>query len=297
MRTITTLVVVAALAAAAFAQGNTVAYRVKQDDTLDVIAAEYYGDRAQAKLIVAENKLKKRLQPGQRIRIPITRDIITEKGDTFESLAQTHLGDARRAVVLADFNERDVTDVPPIGTQLSIPIQITHVAQTPESLASLAAYFWGDAKQAEVLRRYNFLDKATLEKGESLIVPIIKVRVRRQQSLDGDAKARREDQRKAADDAAHALPVARTAWLQGDFASVRAALEPIADRVEYLDTPMAIEVGLLLGKALLAFDEPEPAAAAFKAVLDRKPTHTLHPYTDSPKVIEAWTKAGGQVAQ
>jgi LysM repeat protein len=297
MKAIVALVAVTALAASAFAQGNTIAYRVKQDDTLDVIAAEYYGERAHAKLIVAENKLKKRVQPGQRLRIPITRDIVTDRGDTFESLAQTHLGDARRAVVLADFNERDVSDIPPVGTQISIPIQITHVAQGQESLASVAAQYWNDAKQAEVLRRYNFLDKTTLEKGESVIVPIIKVRVRKQQALDGDAKTRRDDQRKAADDAAHALPVARTAWLQGDFAGVRAALQPIADSVEYLDTAVAIEVGMLLGKAQLAFNEPQQAAAAFKAVLDRKPTHRLHPYHDSPKVIEAWTKAGGQVAQ
>jgi len=290
------LLLLASVATAA-AQGNTVSYRVRQDDTLDVIAAEYYGDRAQARLIVTENKLKKRVQPGQRLRIPVTRDIVTDKGDTFESLAQTHLGDPRRAVVLADFNERDVADIPPIGTPLSIPIQITHVAQNNESLASIATFYWSDGKQADVLRRYNFLDKTTLDKGESVIVPMIKVRVRKQQPLDADAKARRDDQRQAADDAAHALPAARTAWLQGDFAGVKTALMPLADRIDYLDTDAAIEVGMLLGKALLAFDDPQHAAQAFKRVRDRKPTYTLSAYSDSPKVIEAWKKAGGQVAQ
>jgi hypothetical protein len=199
--------------------------------------------------------------------------------------------------VLADFNERDVSDIPPVGTQISIPIQITHVAQGQESLASVAAHYWNDAKQAEVLRRYNFLDKTTLEKGESVIVPIIKVRVRKQQALDGDAKTRRDDQRKAADDAAHALPVARTAWLQGDFAGVKTSLEPLLPRLAYLETASAIDVGLLLGKALLAFDNPQQAVEAFSRVLERKPTHVLSAYADSPKVIEAWKKAGGKVAQ
>jgi LysM repeat protein len=291
------LALVVALAATAYAQGNTLQYRVKQDDTLDVIAAEIYGDRAQAKLIVAENKLKqKRVQPGQRLKIPVTREITTEKGDTFESLAQTHLGDSRRAVVLADFNEHEVTDVPAVGTVLSIPIQITHTAQGTESLASIALQYWNDSKQGEVLRRYNFLDKQTLEKGESVIVPMIKVRVRKQSALDNDAKERRDEQHKAESDATRALPVARSAWLAGDFAGVKVALEPLAARVDYLETPQAIEVGLLLGKALLAFDDDKHAVEAFSHVLNRKPSQRLSPYSESPKVIDAWKKAGGQIS-
>ena len=292
------MVVLVALAATAFAQGNAQMIRVKPDDSLDVIAAEYYGDRAQAKLIVAENKLKqKRVQPGQRLKVPVTREITTEKGDTFESLAQTHHGDARRAVVLADFNEHDVSDIPPVCMTISIPIQITYVAQGSESLASIATQFWGDAKQAEVLRRYNFLDKPTLEKGESVIVPMVKVRVRKAQAPDPDGRARRDDQRKAAGDAAQALPLARAAWLQGDFATVKTVLQPLGSRVEFLETPEAIEIGLLLGKAQLAFNDTQHAVESFTHVLNRKPTHVLSSYLNSPKVIEAWKKAGGQLAQ
>jgi LysM repeat protein len=292
------LFIVVALSATAFAQGTSQPYRVKQDDTLDVIAAEFYGDRAQGKLIVAENKLKqKRLQPGQRIKVPVTREITTDKGDTFESLAQTHLGDSRRAVVLADFNEHEVTDIPAVGTVLSIPIQITHTAQGTESLASIALQYWNDSKQAEVLRRYNFLDKQTLEKGESVIVPMIKVRVRKPPALDNDAKERRDEQHKAEAEAVRALPVARSAWLAGDFTGVKAALEPLAARVDYLETPQAIEVGLLLGKAMLAFDDDKHAVETFSHVLNRKPSQTLSPYSESPKVIDAWKKAGGQIAQ
>jgi hypothetical protein len=292
------LAIVAALAASAFAQGNNLQYRVKQDDTLDVIAAEFYGDRALAKLIVTENKLKqKRVQAGQRLRVPVTREVVTEKGDTFESLAQTHLGDARRAVVLADFNEHDVSDIPAVGTPISIPIQITHVAQGPESLASIATLYWNDPKQGEVLRRYNFLDKPSLEKGEPVIVPMIKVRVRKSQGADSDGKERRDVHNKAVDEAMRALPVARTAWLAGDFAAVKAALGPLAPRIDYLETAQAIEVGMLFGKALLAFDDMPHAVESFKVVLGRKPTLALSAYAESPKVIDAWKKAGGQLAQ
>jgi hypothetical protein len=292
------LLVVIALAATAFAQGNTLPYRVKQDDSLDVLAAEYYGDRGQSKLIVAENKLKqRRLQAGQRLRIPITREITTDRGDTYHSLAQTYLGDSRRAVMLADFNEQEVSDIPPIGTPLSIPIQITHVAQAPESFASIATLYWGDAKQADMLKRYNFVDKPQLEKGEAVIVPMLKVRVRKPQPLDGEAKRRRDDQHAATDEAERALPLARTAWVAADFAEVKAVLEPLAAKVDYLPTPQAIEVGILLGKSYLGLDDAEPANEAFTQALNRKPTHMLSPYYESPKVIEAWKKAGGQVTQ
>jgi LysM repeat protein len=292
------LVILVALVATAYAQpGTTLSYRVKQNDTLDVIAAEYYGDRSQAKLIVAENKLKKKVQQGQRLRIPVTREITTEKGDTFESLAKTHLGDARRAVVLADFNERDVTDVPAVGTPISIPIQITHVAQGNETLSAIAAQFWDSSKEAEMLRRYNFLDKSSLEKGESIIIPMIKLRVRanRLPGPDEEAKARRTEQRAASAEAQRALPLARTAWLQGDFANLLAALEPLAGRVDLLDTASAIEIGMLLGRSYVAYEKPDKAVEAFSRVLDRKPTHAVTAYAESPKVIEAWKKAGGQL--
>ena len=291
------LLLVVALSATAFAQGNSVAYRVKQDDTLDVIAAEYYGDRAQARLIVAENKLKqKRVQAGQRIKIPITREVVTDKGDTFESLAQTHLGDARRAVVLADFNEREVSDIPPIGTTISIPIQITHTAQGTETLAAIATQYWNDSKQAEVLKRYNFLDKPSIEKGESVLVPMIKVRVRKPMAVDDSAKERRDEQHTMAVEADRVLPLARSAWLAGEFKVIRTTLEPLADKVDYLETPQAVEVGILLGKAQVAFKDEKHATESFMRVLNRKPSHVLSAYAESPKVIDAWKKAGGQVA-
>lgn len=295
------LLVLLTYSATAFAQGTSLPYRVKNDDSLDVLAAEYYGDRAQAKLIVAENKLKKKvISGGMRLRIPVTKEIVTDKGDTFESLAQTYLGDSRRAVVLADFNEHEVTDIPPIGTELSIPIQIQHTAQGTETLASIATLYWGDAKQAEMLRRYNFLDKPSIDKGESVIVPMLKVHMRKPQPLDADAKARRDAQRDAETAAERAVPLARSAWVQGDFTGVKAALEPVAGKLDYLDTPVAIEAGMLYAKAQLAFDDAasqQHAVETLTHVRNRKPTHTLTAYRESPKVIEAWKKAGGQLGQ
>jgi LysM repeat protein len=279
---------------------TTQVYKVKQKDTLDVIAAEYYGDRAHATFIIAENKLKNgRVQPYTRLRIPVTREITTAKGETFTTLAAAYLGDERRAPFLADFNALPVDDSLATGSAITIPFHIGHTAEATESLASIAARYYGDSKQADLLKRYNFLDKNTIEKGEQIFVPVLDVRVRATKlpPLDTEAKDRRRQVQKIAEATASALPAARAAYLQGDFAHVRALLEPFADQLEYMDSATAIAVGLLLGKAHLAFGNTDAAVAAFKQIRERKPSHKLTHYSDSPKVIDAWKQAGGLVQE
>lgn len=292
------LLVTLLIAATAHAQTATVPYRVKQKDTLDLIAAEFYGDRQHAVFIVAENKLKDRkVSPFSRLRIPVTREIVTNKGDTFESLAEQFLGDKRRAPILAEFNEADVTETPAMGTRLSIPFQVTHISQATESLASVASQYLDDSKQGDLLRKYNFLDKTSLDKGESILVPVLTLKTRAGSQLDAEAKARNDEHRKAMADAEVALPNARAAWLQGDFAHAKALLGPFAERSELLDMRGAVELQLLLAKAHIAFGETPAAVAAFKHVLERKPQHRLSTYSESPKVVDAWKQAGGQLSE
>jgi LysM repeat protein len=301
------LVVIAALVAPALAQvdaTDTVSYRVHQNDTLDVIAAEFYGDKSQAMFIVVENHLAdaktgkvRAIHGGDRLKIPVTREIATAKGDQLESLAQNYLGDARRAPFLADFNSIAIDDSLAAGTVLTIPLHVTHVATTGESLAQISTTYFGDAKQAEMLKRYNNLDRNSIEKGDSIVVPNLHAHVRagKMPAMDAESKDRRDRQRKAQADIAEALPRARSSWLLGDFAQVKAALEHVADEADYLDAKSAVECVLLLGKAHIAFDERDAAAAAFARVLDRRPHFLLSAYAESPKVLDAWRKAGGHV--
>jgi LysM repeat protein len=271
----------------------TQVYRVKQKDTLEVIAAEYYGDRSHATFIIAENKLKNgRVQSSQRLRIPVTKEITTGKGETFASLAQQYLGDEQRAAVLAEYNNMRVGESLATGTAVTIPIQLAHTAEGTESLAQIASRYLGDAKQAELLKRYNFLEKNTLDKGEEIAVPVLTVRVRASKlpPLDIEAKDRRRQVAKITE-----VPAARTSWLQGDFAHVRSVLEPYADQLEYMDSSTALAVGMLLAKAHLAFDSTQDAIAAFTQIRERKKDHKIHPYSESPKVIDAWKQAGGLV--
>jgi LysM repeat protein len=295
------LVIIALLATTAAAQTDATVlnYRVQKGDTLDVLAAEFYADRNDAIFIMVENKMKRprALNPGERIHIPVTRDIRTEKGDTFESLAQRYLGDAKRAPFLAEFNHRSVEESLPTGIELTIPFHVTHTAAATESLASISTTYFGNAKHAEELAKYNGLDKTQLEKGDQIDVPILTVRVRdaKLPPLDQESQARDKQRREATALAQTALPAAHTAWMQGDFARVKEALAPLADKTDFLDTDTAIDVDLLLAKAHIAFDDTPLAIAAFTRVLARKPRYELSPYHDSPKVIEAWHKAVSQL--
>jgi phage tail protein X len=279
--------------------GRPVVYRVRQGDTLELIAAEFYGDRGKAVFIVAENKLTRPrpLRPGERLRVPVSHEITTAPGDTFESLAMTYLGAARRGAFLAEWSGLSHEDSLPAGTPITIPFTLAYTAQSPESLAEIARTFFGDARNAELLRHYNQLERSSIDRGETLLIPAYHVRLNlaKQPPLDAESKARRDHRRDALARAARALPAARLAWRTGDFAAVKAALIPIEPDLDYLDTDEVVELGVLLGAAHVAYDDAEAALACFKRVIDRQAQHALRRYDFSPKVLAVWQKAGGPI--
>jgi LysM repeat protein len=294
------IAILVAYAAPARAQEADVSYRVKQGDTIELIAAEFYGDHARTAAFVAEeNKLKPpyKVYPGERLKIPVTREIATAKGDTFASLAAKYLGDDKRAPFIAELNHMRPGDLLPTGTVIALPFHVAYVAQGTESLAAVATAFFGDAKQADAIRMYNALDKSSLDKGESILVPVLNVRTRPEHTptLDADSAQRHDEQKLARADAQTALPIARAAWREGEFGQVRDVLKPVAKRFDYLDTPTAIDVGLLLGKAHVAFEDKDAAIAVFQQVHDRAGDETMSAYAESPKVLEAWRAAGGAI--
>ncbi|TMQ16214.1 MAG: LysM peptidoglycan-binding domain-containing protein [Deltaproteobacteria bacterium] len=293
-------VAVAAAPGPAHAQdaNRPVPYRVKPGDTLELIAAEFYGDRTKAVFLMEENKMThaRPLRPGERLRIPISRDVTTAPGDTFESLAMTYLGSARRGSFLADFNGAS-QDSLPAGSSVTIPFTITHTAQSTESLSDIAKAYFGDGKNAEMLRRYNFLERSSIDKGEQLIVPVYHVRLSaaKQPALDAESRARREHRREATARVARALPAARQAWKDGDFAAVKAALVPLEPDLDYLDSDEGMAVAVLLGAAHVAYGDSELALACFKRVIDRQDHAALRSYDYSPKILALWHQAGGAI--
>jgi LysM repeat protein len=278
-------------------QSDVITIRAKQGDSLALLAAEFYGDRNKAIFIMVANKMdhSRPLKAGERLRIPVSRPYTTAPGDTFETIASNFLGDAKRGTFLAEFNGLAPDDRIPSGTELVIPFTITHTAKNNVTIGQIASAYFGNEKNAQMIRQYNFLEKDTLEKGEKLTVPIFNVRLQASKlpPIDADSNKRREKQRKSQAQAAQALPAARVAWRDGDYALVKDTLAGLAQDADYLQTEQAVEVGVMLGAMHLAFGEDKPALEAFKRVLERKPGHLLSPYVYSPKVISTWKEAGG----
>jgi LysM repeat protein len=302
MRALRMLVAYTLAATPVFAQppaetADTVWYRAKQNDTYGFIASEYYGDRTKAAFIITENKIQRPapLKGYERLRVPVVREITSSPGDSFQSIATAYLGDNRRGAFLAEANKMSPDDNLAAGTPILIPFTVTHTADAKESLAQVAQQYYGDAKLAEALKSYNFLEKPTLEKGEAITIPSINVRMhpRHIPPPDAEAKLRREKRRDNGKLAATAIPIARHAWRIGDYAAVKKTLAEID--VAFVELQPAIEIGILLGSALVAFGDVDGASTAFRSVLDRKPSHALRKVDHSPKVLAVWTKANGSV--
>lgn len=297
------LAIVALLAGTVVAQPNdgarTKTVFAKQNDSVSMLASEYYGDRNKFPFIIAENKLKpKPLVQGQRLRIPMLREITTVQGDTFLTLAEHLLGDHRRAGVLADFNGMSPDDALAAGTPLIVPFTVQYTAEAKESLAQVAAVYFSDPKLGEALRAYNFPDQPTktvLDKGETISIPSFKVKMQPEKlpPPDAESKLRRDKRRDNNKLAATAIPVARHAWKIGDYTKVKKSLDGID--LAFVEIGPAIEVAVLLGSAQVAFDKPDDAQATFRKVLERKPSHTLRKVDHSPKILAVWQKADGPV--
>jgi len=278
------------------APNNTIFYRVKQGDTLPLIAAEYYGDRNKAIFIMVENKIAhaKALKPGERLRIPVSREVTTNSDDTWETLAGAYLGDPRRAPFLADFNNMSSQESVPAGTMLHVPFSVNHRAEATETLGNISAAYFGDIKHGEMLRRYNFLEKNSIERGESIMVPVFHVRLQASKMPPPDAETKRRQalRRSAASDAATAIPKAWQAWRAGEYADIETLLLKIDP--DYADPKHAVDLRLLLGLARTAEGKVDLAVDDFKKVLELKPGHVLRKFDYSPRVLEVWGKAGGK---
>lgn len=279
-----------------------ITYKVRPGDTIDLIAAEYYGDHARTVVFIVDaNKWKtyRKLNPGERIRIPVTREITIAKGDTLDELAKQHLGDASRAPYLAQYNNLQPTDLPAAGVVLGLPFHITHTALSTETFAQISNFYFENAKQADLIRLYNNLgDKTGIEKGDTVIVPVMSVHVRpeRLPAPDADALARRQTHRATNDGAAAALLAARMAAMQGNYGEIAKELGPLAKKLEFLDQPLLDHIGILLGKALVATGDMAGAKEVFAEVLARAPQRRLSAYYESPKVLDAWRGARGHVS-
>jgi hypothetical protein len=172
---------------------------------------------------------------------------------------------------------------------------VTYRAARREPLSAIAAGLFADSSRAQLLKEYNFLRRDVLERGEAIVVPIyLRVHPSKREPADAASgnlvRLRAESQ----ENARRALEKARRAWDKGDYDAVK-ALGDLATSFPYLDAELVAQIGVLLGGAYVAFDDPATARTYFKLVLKRAPGYALSAFDYSPKVCEVWRKAGGRV--
>jgi LysM repeat protein len=273
-------------------------HRVQRGDTLELLAAEYYGDRRHKIYIMVENRLDhaRDLKPGERLRIPVSTEVTAGVGDTLSGLAAQYLGNERRAKYLAEFNGIESGGTVAAGMSITVPLRVTYRAARRESLAAIAAGLFADSKKAELLKEYNFLRRDSLDKGEAIVVPIyLRVHPSKRRPPDAGSVALLARRTESLKNAQRDLPEARKAWEKGDYGRVRSLLAAQVSSFPYLDTQLVVDIGVLLGGAYVAFDDLDTARTHFQQVLERAPGLALSAFEYSPKVCEVWRKAGGRV--
>ena len=274
-------------------------HKVNPGDSLELLAAEYYGDRRHKIFLMIENRFDhpRPLKPGERLRIPVSQDITTAEGDTLASLATTYLGDARHGHTLAEFNGLAPDGSLAAGITLSVPLRVTYRATAPSTLRAIALALFADGGKAALLKDYNGLTSDNEAAGDAITVPIyLRVQPSKRRAPDAESAERVRRRTGITDEARRALPLGRASWLLGDFAGVKRALAGLVPNFSYLDGALVAEIGVLLGSAYVAFDDRETARATFAEVLERAPRHSLSAVEHSPKVREVWQQAGGTVA-
>lgn len=298
LRILFLLLFTAWLPQAVSAQPNTGVeqYRVRAGDSLELLAAEYYGNRVHKIYIMVENGLDhdRPLKTGEKLRIPVSQTITTSKGDSLEGLAKAYLGAGSRAKYLADFNGLEKGTTLAVGQEITVPMRVRYRAKASQSLRDISLSLFASPQQVGLLRDYNSLKDDLVAAGQTISVPVPKIEIQasKRRPPDAQSNARAEKRRASVRQAKNALPEAQRAWRDGDFASVKRELTQL--ELDYLDTELAADVGILLGAVYVAFDDEDSALATFAKVLRRSPALQIDAARHSPKIRLVWDRAKEQ---
>lgn len=306
------------VAFASRAEARVVNYTVQPGDTAESVAADYYGNRSLALIVLESNGMDRsgKLRAGQRLRIPTAFRYRVRKGDTLEALALRFCEDKRRAPMLAQIAGIKLGDKLREGQEIVVPFHVMHRADAPESLQSVARTFYGDPGRGKLLAEYNFRSSPMVAKGERVVVPIAHVKIRavylqpaaaappapvvgtkpkpnEPEHPAVQAASERDAQRREVELAARVgglLVAADQAYKDGDYAEVSANLDKLLSEEDPSEVQLA-EIFRLKAYAYVALGMDDLAERAFREVLARKPALTLDEATVSPKVRSALERA------
>ncbi len=149
-------------------------YTAVRGDTLASVSERFYGRVELEKVVVAANGFENQvpLLPGMRLEIPAVTFVKIQQGDSWESLAEQHLGDGRRAEALALSNDSMPWVPPKLGKEIVLPYPLRVVAGRGDSTSSIAYRFLGKRDHGFVVDRFNHLGGDPVEPGDVLLVPV-----------------------------------------------------------------------------------------------------------------------------
>jgi LysM repeat protein len=269
---------------------------VKSGESLAQIAERTYGDASRETVLVGANALDAQggsvLRPGMRLDVPAPAHFRAEGGETWGELADSFLGDSKRADVLARYNQANAwTPVAP-GQEVAIPYVLTHTAAEGDFLSGIAKRYLKDANQSWQLDTYNNLKGESLHRGDLVLVPLIDLSL----TEEGRAEAARGIDRERSEGYGAHLDAQRRA--EGEIplliADIRGGryVDAVARGNRILGSgdltgPQLARVHRALLEAYVALDAQGAAAGACKAWRAREVGATLDPMRVSPKIRSA----------
>ncbi len=276
---------------------------VRSGEKLASIAQRYYGDPRREQVLVAENGLEARggspVVVGMRLVVPHVRYHVVRRGESWRSLAERFYGLPERAFLLARANDASPRQNPDEGAEILVPYPLRHVAEQSETLTSVAKLYYGDRREAKLLRRFNGLRGRRLQRGQVVLVPLSDLALseegrRLAAARLGHAASAGERRAEQARIAAR-LPELREHVVQGRF------VEALAQGYRLLGSGVCtsnqvVTIHRWLAEALLALDRPDLAEASFREALRRQPGLELDAMRTSPRVLAVFRKVQHEVA-
>lgn len=288
----------ACLAVAAPAHAFT--HVVTEKDTLASIAERYYGRIQFEKLLVAANDLDARggspIVRGMRLEVPALGHRVVKQGETWDSLAAELLGSSRRSDVLSMANDSSPWLTPEEGAEIIVPFNLRVLAESGDSLITIAYRFYGDMNRAWVLDRYNMLNGRKLQAGDVVLVPLTELPLTQQGKQAARASAgatcsqAHGETRTAQKKVAQEMPALLADIRSGRYVDAVARGTRFLASAELSEPQIALVQRQLL-EAYVALEAPGLAAAACSEWLKRSPGVQLSPDELSPKILAACGRA------
>jgi LysM repeat protein len=281
-------------------------HTVAAGESASSLAKTYYDDPDLGDVLLRYNgRSSTVIHPGERLTIPSCAVHRIRPGDTWSGLAQRALGRANAAATLAELNGLAIESPLHVGESVVFPVVVKHTLVRGDTLASLAARYYGDDGKAPVLQEFGRIEDATrLSVGTVVEIPLICFRKKDAALVEPVATAPSPPPSSPAASGerppapplppptppryAKPLAEARVSYSAGDYARAREVLESIRPAVaEDGTSDERREAARLLAFVYVAFDRDADACAAYLPARGASDGSDLDPDQVSPRIRNA----------